>query len=98
MFVVIDEHRHAVWRATRAADGYNWRGFRELIEQFRIPRPRIVGTAKDGKGSFDGSGQNAAASVPEELGAGKPHAGACPELVEGICAGVVRQLAVLRAP
>jgi RNA-directed DNA polymerase len=26
--------------------GYNWRGFRELIERFRIERPWIVGRPK----------------------------------------------------
>ncbi|UCG12248.1 MAG: hypothetical protein JSU72_17385 [Deltaproteobacteria bacterium] len=45
--------------------------------------------AKDEKGGFDGLGSIAAASIPEEPGAGNPHAGACPELVEGICAGAV---------
>jgi hypothetical protein len=52
-------------------------------------------TAKDEKGSFHGISSIAAASIPEEPGAGKSPAGACPELVEGICAGAVGQLAVL---
>ncbi len=31
---------------------FNWRGFRELLEEFRIERPRIVGRPKTRKGAY----------------------------------------------
>jgi hypothetical protein len=34
-------------------------------------------TAKDDEGSFQGVSSIATASIPEEPGAGKPHAGGC---------------------
>jgi hypothetical protein len=47
------------------------------------------GTAQGEKGNFGGLGQFAEASISEEPGARNPHAGDCPEPVEGICFGIV---------
>jgi hypothetical protein len=54
---------------------YNWTGFRELLQQFQVERPRIVGRPKPRMAALGAWGPIAEASMTEEPGAGKPHAG-----------------------
>jgi len=54
---------------------YTWTGFTELLRHFRVERPRLVGRPKNANGRFGSLGRTAEASLPEEPGAGKLHAG-----------------------
>ena len=56
---------------------FTWEGFNELLKHFKIPRPRIHEAYEDQTGSFVGEMLTAEASITEEPGAEKRHAGIC---------------------
>jgi len=67
-------------RSQRRSD--TWHGSTEVRKHCKIERPRIRGRLRAKKGRLDGVSHHAEASMTEEPGARKPHA--------GICAGAVR--------